>query len=433
MQEEYEINLVDYLMVLWREKWIVLVTFVVAVGTAIALSLQLAPQYQAETSLLITPPLARDLAGDIVGTIYSPETYRRLALAGNLLESVIEKTYPQEDRPQVASLRGRMSIELEEGTARDFPGRFPLYLRATFRGSSPEALVTLASAWSEGFVEQNEELFLTRTAQAYTYLSETFGDVEEELHALEDALKTHRQQYPEALLSAEIAALESVYRTQADRLAESRRELRVYQAELASLEEALEVEPERFTLQRGPSAEAVWQFLGQRPPADDAEAFADLTVEEEILNENYFTLRRQVVGARSTVASLREDVAHLEASQEETLSSLEAKQAQLVEAQAGRERLEREISVLSDTYARVGEKLQEARLARAEAAEPIRVVESPILPTRPIGPNRRMNVAVAGVLGLFVGVLLAFVSHSVKSYREQQSEPAHGNDADQPS
>ena len=38
-----------------------------------------------------------------------------------------------------------------------------------------------------------------------------------------------------------------------------------------------------------------------------------------------------------------------------------------------------------------------------------------------IGPNRKMSVAVAGVLGLFVGVLLAFFVHYLVSAREREA------------
>jgi capsular polysaccharide biosynthesis protein len=38
-----------------------------------------------------------------------------------------------------------------------------------------------------------------------------------------------------------------------------------------------------------------------------------------------------------------------------------------------------------------------------------------------IGPNRKMSVAVAGVLGLFVGVLLAFFIHYLISAREREA------------
>ena len=57
MPEEYEVSLTDYLMVLWREKWIVIVTFAVAIAAALLAVSQLPAQYQVETSLLIFPPL----------------------------------------------------------------------------------------------------------------------------------------------------------------------------------------------------------------------------------------------------------------------------------------------------------------------------------------------------------------------------------------
>ena len=87
--DEYEVDLRDYLRVLWKGKWIVLITFLVAVGTALALSYSAPKQYRTETSLLILPPLAQEVNGEVGGTVFSPETYKRLALSNDLLQEVI--------------------------------------------------------------------------------------------------------------------------------------------------------------------------------------------------------------------------------------------------------------------------------------------------------------------------------------------------------
>ncbi len=55
--------------------------------------------------------------------------------------------------------------------------------------------------------------------------------------------------------------------------------------------------------------------------------------------------------------------------------------------------------------------LQELQDLRGSTWEPLVPVSSPFASTTPVGPNRKMNLAVAGVLGLFVGVLLAFFVH----------------------
>ncbi|HEU68563.1 MAG TPA: hypothetical protein ENN53_05040 [Candidatus Acetothermia bacterium] len=429
--DEHEVDLREYFLILWKEKWVVIVTFVAAVAAALIVVYRLPAQYQVETSLLILPPLAQDVAGTTVGTVYSPDTYRRLATAGDLLEAVSARAYPDGDGPSSSELRERMTVEVAQTAAGDFPGRFPLYVRAVFRGTSREGLVRLATAWAEAFVERNADLLLARTAQSYSYLSDTFSDVEDELRTLEDALRLQRQAHSEELLAVEIAELEQRYAAYMADLSSAWRDVELTRAELAAIQQALAREPERLVVQRGPSAEAVWQFLGTRPQARDVTAFSDLVVEEEVLNSVHMGLRDRLATGETELAKCREAVAYLETAVAETRAALETRRAELVAAQFERERLEREVSLLREMYARVGTKLQEARLARAEAAEPIRVVELPVLPTRPTGPNKQMNVAVAGVLGLFVGVLLAFVSNAVKS-REEAPEVAEGGAGSEP-
>lgn len=76
---------------------------------------------------------------------------------------------------------------------------------------------------------------------------------------------------------------------------------------------------------------------------------------------------------------------------------------------------------LSSLYARLSpiqQELDSLRLSKEELNdlanldwEPLLTISPPYAPAAPVGPNRAMNVAVAGVLGLFVGVLLAFFIH----------------------
>jgi len=54
--------------------------------------------------------------------------------------------------------------------------------------------------------------------------------------------------------------------------------------------------------------------------------------------------------------------------------------------------------------------------------EPLDIISQPSVPLAPIGPNRKMNVAVAGVLGLFVGILLAFFIHYMEGGKEARTD-----------
>ncbi len=73
--------------------------------------------------------------------------------------------------------------------------------------------------------------------------------------------------------------------------------------------------------------------------------------------------------------------------------------------------------------------LQELQDLRGSTWEPLVPVSSPFASTTPVGPNRKMNLAVAGVLGLFVGVLLAFFVHWLQTgpRPEEKAPPAAGS------
>ncbi len=531
--DEYEVNLADYLVVLWRQKWVVLLVFVVAVGAAFGLSLLQEDSYRVDTALLILPPLAADVADEVPGTVYSPETYKRFATARDLLQAVIERAGLAEVGLTPNRVERMMSVELDEAAADEFPGRFPLYMRATFTGGDRELLPALADAWAEAFIDKNAELFISRRAQSFDYISESFEEVERDLREKQEELRELRADNQPQLVEAEVAALDEVYaehvrelslrrwqlaqaqsrlalleafqddllryalgsgvldRAYSSDVAELRRkerQLAQAQVRLASLEEAVADEPEHYALQRGVSPDALWQFLGGgagQPDGAELERFLNLSVEEQVLNTTYIELRRDVASVRAEIEELEEDTAHLtketqalwalldggtagagvpdaeearvrhllrvaeydlhaqlaavkaevdelandvaslEQQADDTKGRLEEMRTRLIAVEAETDRLTQEIAVLERSYERMGDKLQDARLAQAETAEPIRMLEEALPETvRTISPGRRMNVAVGGVLGLFLGVLLAFVVHAVQERQREQEAPS---------
>ena len=47
-----------------------------------------------------------------------------------------------------------MKVEVEEPTAKDFPGRFPLHFQVTLTVIDPEELPLLAGTWARHFIER---------------------------------------------------------------------------------------------------------------------------------------------------------------------------------------------------------------------------------------------------------------------------------------
>jgi uncharacterized protein involved in exopolysaccharide biosynthesis len=82
-------------------------------------------------------------------------------------------------------------------------------------------------------------------------------------------------------------------------------------------------------------------------------------------------------------------------------------------------RFDREASVLTTNFNLLAQNLQEARIAKEEQAGSIRVVEAAVVPQVPVGANRLRNIVSSAVLGLFLGVVVAFLVHYVQGDRPQ--------------
>ncbi|HHR85262.1 MAG TPA: hypothetical protein ENL23_02815 [Candidatus Acetothermia bacterium] len=76
---------------------------------------------------------------------------------------------------------------------------------------------------------------------------------------------------------------------------------------------------------------------------------------------------------------------------------------------------------VADLEAALAQKQSQLEMLRDTSSNDLLVIKAVGIPSiAKIGPNRKMSVAVAGVLGLFVGVLLAFFVHYLISARERE-------------
>lgn len=76
-------------------------------------------------------------------------------------------------------------------------------------------------------------------------------------------------------------------------------------------------------------------------------------------------------------------------------------------------RLTRGTEVDEGAYRALQTKLQEARIAEAEKVEDVKMVDFATPPTNPIKPNKQLNIAMGGLVGLVMGFFLTFVLESL--------------------
>jgi succinoglycan biosynthesis transport protein ExoP len=76
-------------------------------------------------------------------------------------------------------------------------------------------------------------------------------------------------------------------------------------------------------------------------------------------------------------------------------------------------RLTREVDVNKKLYEMLREKLEEARITEAQRVSDVSVVDPAVFPGGPVGTQKEMGVMIGALLGIIMGVALAFVRESL--------------------
>jgi polysaccharide biosynthesis transport protein len=397
--EDHEIELIDYLRVLWRQKWVIAVTFVVAVAAALAAVQGISPTYQTQTSLLILPPLSGQLDAEAVGSRLTPEAYQQLAVSTSILQMVIEKVDSLEST-SLQSLKGRFSV-----TVKRLSSEGELLLSATIRGPNAIQLPEIAAAWTEAFTETYGELFQDRIARSYEYVSANFEETETELEQLLEERRAFLLDNPVDFLQIQVDALRQDLITNRSLLDSARLEESITETRVAALIAELALQPLAYTLT---SSIAPDSLVAAGLATRDIDKLAGIRTEREELNETHVAISHEVAFQRARLRELREEMLLREAEAVQLRDELDATQDDLTNAQVLLADYDRRMELLTVSHARLASSLQDAKLALAETPEPIRVIDEPLVPGSPIAPRKTTNIAIAGFLGLMLGTLLAF-------------------------
>jgi polysaccharide biosynthesis transport protein len=138
-------SLLDYLHVLWRRKWVFLVTFLLVPGFALALSLRQTPVYEASADVLLRPPTALDVGGVPQGNVDPArfaQTQALLARVPDVAALALEKV--PDAGLTLAEFRKASGVVQSPGSD---------LLTFTFKSSDPRLATALATAYARAFTQ----------------------------------------------------------------------------------------------------------------------------------------------------------------------------------------------------------------------------------------------------------------------------------------
>lgn len=427
-----EVGLRDYIAVLQRRKWIVIEVFIVLVGTVAIGSFLQTPIYRAAAALLVEtegpsfgryeelPMVARGLDTARTATI---ETHKWLITTRPVLDAVIQDLDLQVG---IEKLRAQISIE----TFRDTD---VMEIHAEDR--DPQLARDIANSVAENYILWNQDYNRASAESASLFLEQQLATVKNELTQAEEETEHYKR-------SKGISDLDEETRQQIELLGKLEGELASADAEAQAasarsqvIEEKLS-QQERFRLREStekpnPIVEQLQAQLA-RLEAQRAGLLEEYATEshnvravdaqidnfKQQLSQQLKTVlaytttgtsavhdelltdaarnRATAVAARKRVAALGRILGRAEA-QLSDMPSREKELARLVRAQ----------NVADRVYTLLLEKYHEVRVAEAMRLSSARLVESAVVPEFPVKPRKKLNIALACIFGLIIGIMLA--------------------------
>lgn len=394
---DQEIDLREYIAVLLKYKyWIVGLAFGAAV-VALVISFMLSPSYQATAMAAITKPryaMQFDPRFELVGNNLAPpyKAYPLLAVGDEILSALIADMgdeLPPEART-VATLRGMM----EAKNAAD-----PSIVELSVTNGDPERAASIANRWAAKFVKATNELYAPNKDEL-AFFEEQLAEAEAALAQAEQDLIDFQARNETMILSTQLNSKQAAL----DDYLSAAHSLRLIIQDARSLQDRLRTQ--EATAAASPSDELTSLLL-----EIDALNRSELPIQLQVSVQQDMggkTIGDQIAFLDSLVRVLDDKLVLLEQEAQDLEPDILGTQERLQEVRTREERLTTSKNMAHDTFTALSRKVTEARIAAQDTTGDVRLASRATAPVDPVSPRKLMNTAVAGMLGLIVGVLAAF-------------------------
>jgi succinoglycan biosynthesis transport protein ExoP len=424
---EEEIDLREYVDVIIRRwKWIAGITLTAVATAAIVSFLLLAPVYEAKAGVVIVKsksevtfePKYRTLTEEELGQVGVDVNARRKALEALVKSSSVAAEVIAE-LGSILEPKEQDVNELLEMVETEANGDL---IGIKIRGEDPQKIMAIANAWGEDYEEYVNELYGGTTqspANIQTQVAETESNYQEAQEALAKFTGDNQIEALTREIGTRQNTLGDYYTTkqQLDRLIADAKALRDQSRQESASSPTGTGNGLSLMLLRA----SAFTLLSPELPVQLQLAFDETAGLESSAEEQGQNLDALL----SILEARREEVQSLigEGTLQQEILEL---QEQLERERARKQELTSARDLAWETYDTLARKEAEVGVASQVTDTEVRFAVPAVEPKDPVAPKKMLNIAIAGVLGLMVGVFGAFLVE----YFEGGEEKGDDNDAE---
>ncbi|MBA7533587.1 hypothetical protein ES705_25828 [subsurface metagenome] len=390
--QEEEIDLREYINVLLKRKSIIILIFLIAIITAALVSyFILQPVYEANVIITVTKPKINNLLVDEI----SLENYKNLIRDVKIEEELIKKLNldksPLELTPY--ALDQMLTIELPKSTN---------LLKMNLQASNPKLTKDIINTWATLFVEKNKKLYFDEVKKFKINVEDRLKLAEQDFFEIEEKLMKFNENDNVETIENEIKYKTTKITGFKSRLINIQISLEKENAKKEQIITAINKQEKVLKLKKSIVDDQFFRQLTSTISDDN------LTYISEVTNPIYYNLAQQLISTNISINSLIAEENQLTQNIVDFNASVEELKKELTEKKLILSRLGREYLVKEKLYYNIFQQAEELRLSSAEEADLLKITSLAYEPRAPISPNKKLNILIAGVLGLFVGIFVAF-------------------------
>lgn len=396
-EEEIEIDLRHLLKVFKKwNKLIILGTLLCAFSVGILSFFVIPPVYEAETLLMVTQATdklqsVQQVEGldEVVGSISQMPVWTMNTYLGQIKsEVVMQRVIDRLKMDHTLYNPATLSRQVDASIVKDSN-----LLDIKVSNGDPVLASKIANTLSEEYLQLMTEKNKQQMTRSMTFLEEQQSIAEEELQKSEAELKKFQSQ-PRG-----VEILQSEFENTSKDLVEFTSRLKMNQVEIRQLMAGVG------------SLEAELAEVPQMVSTGKWDQTSGTNVATQEMNPLYVSLSEQLAEKRAALAEKQGESEGLQLMVDSMNQEMDSLQADLAEKKVEQEKLQREVERLKQTSETLAQKATEAQIAKSIdiGDTSVMVISQASVPDHPVKPQKKLNIAIALVLGLMIFTLLAFV------------------------
>ncbi len=442
-------ELIETLLKGW--KLIAIITIICVLASGVFSFFIIDPTYEANTTLMASSATnklsnVQNDSGDIEGILDSIssypvmtiETYKQQVTNPDILQKTIDELKLDKEIYTVAGLKNMITLETIKDTN---------LIAIKVKNTDPKLATDIANC-----VAKNFTTFISNMAKDKASKSSQFikTQLEVEKSKLDEALVELKQflSQPRGVneLKAEINSKLSELNNYKDRISKEEvnfqdrllnkemqeRELKV---SLDEAKKAIETTPEKLITKKSLLEDNILNDYASENNDLEVKDLSQIEMSNEEINPNYILLDEKITNYEIQLARIKQEKKDIEYSYNKTIEilnnkindvkhQLETLQVEFAEKEHEQKLIQRKVNLSQSTYDSFLNKYEQTRIAESSEIgdSSILIVSKAIVPQTPVSPRKMLNIAIAAVLGMMIGVFIAFFKEYWKNSAEDTKE-----------